>query len=128
MDGVVVRIVDLSPGGVGLLSPHAVTPGRVVDVRAELPTMGDGARPTRLQMTVTSCATHRDADASGAAARVWRIGGTVSTRNDADHDSLVEFSHVLALCSRRSVSAPQPSVTAPVAAESDLREAVGVGG
>jgi hypothetical protein len=79
-------------------------------------------------MTVTSCATHRDADASGAAARVWRIGGTVSTRNDADHDSLVEFSHVLALCSRRSVSAPQPSVTAPVAAESDLREAVGVAG
>lgn len=103
MDSVIVRFVDLSPRGVGLLSPHAVTPGRVVQLRVGLP-MADGrSRETRLRLSVTSCGTSQ---AHGsAAARVWRLGGTVATCNDADRDALVESSVVLAAASHLSGTA-----------------------
>ncbi len=108
MDNVIVRFVDLSPEGVGLLSPHAITPGRTVELRVELP-MSDGRdRETRLRLRVTSCRI-TDAD-RGAEPRVWRIGGAFTVCDDADREALVESADVL-------VARAQLSQTARLLAE-----------
>ena len=115
MDNVIVRFVDLTPRGAGLLSPHAVTPGRVVRLRVGLP-MADGrVRDTRLRLTVTSCAA---ADAAGDPPRVWRIGGTVIPHDEAERDALVESWHVV---TARSQPAETARLLADVAAADPAR-------
>ena len=96
MDNVIVRVVDLTPDGAGLRSPHAVTPGRAVDLLVELPMVDQKKRATRLRLTVTGC--RPDDDES----RSWRIGGTVTARHTGDRDALVEYCHVVAARDRLS--------------------------
>ena len=96
MDNVIVRVVDLTPDGAGLRSPHEVTPGRAVDLLVELPMVDQKKRATRLRLTVTGC--RPDDDDS----RSWRIGGTVTARHTGDRDALVEYCHVVAARARLS--------------------------
>jgi cellulose synthase/poly-beta-1,6-N-acetylglucosamine synthase-like glycosyltransferase len=98
MDNVIVRVVDLTPDGAGLRSPHAVTPGRTVDLFVELPMVDQKMRATRLSLTVSTCRPDDDGP------RSWRIGGTVTTRHTGDHDALVEYCHVVAARARLSES------------------------
>jgi len=94
MDETIVRVVDLTTEGAGLLSPRPMTEGSVVELVAELP-MSDGRlRATRLQLTVTACRPEGDAT------QPWRIGGTVTARHDPDRDALVEYCHVVATRTR----------------------------
>jgi cellulose synthase (UDP-forming) len=127
MDSVIVRLVDLTPEGAGLLSPHAITPGRVVELLAELPTVEQRTRLVRLRLTVTACRADTDTDSGtdGAAPRVWRVGGTLTARHAADHDALVEYCHVVAARSRLAESGRL--LPAPAAA-SELAEPLAVGG
>jgi hypothetical protein len=136
MDNVIVRVVDLTPEGAGLLSPHAVTPGRVVQLLAELPTVERRTRPTRLRLTVTACRPDTGTDkaeagngtgtdtADGGAPRAWRVGGTLTARHAADHDALVEYCHVVAARSRLAESGR----LVPGPAASEQAEPLAVGG
>jgi hypothetical protein len=125
MDNVIVRVVDLTPEGAGLLSPHAVTPGRVVELLAELPTVEQRTRLVRLRLTDTDTDSDSDSGTDAAAPRVWRVGGTLTARHAADHDALVEYCHVVAARSRLAESGrllPGP------AAASELAEPLAVSG
>jgi hypothetical protein len=122
MDNVIVRVVDLTPEGAGLLSPHAVTPGRQVELLAELPSDEWPTRRIRLRLTATSC--RADMDGDNAAPRVWRVGGTLTARHPADRDALVEYCHLVAA---RSFFAERGRVLSGPAA-SELAEPLAVGG
>ena len=128
MDNVIVRFVDLSPHGVGLLSPHAVTPGRVVQLQVDLPQREGGTRESGLRLRVSSC---RLTEADRAAdPRVWRIGGTVTMCDDADRDALVEAAEVLVARSVLSATARLLTELAALEPASDglALEAPGVAG
>jgi hypothetical protein len=96
VDNVTVRFLDLTPDGAGLVSPHAIEPGRTVDLVAELPQLDESTRTTRLRLTVTTC--HPDPEPSVG----WRIGGTVGPREVADREALLEYCHVVAARNRLS--------------------------
>lgn len=98
VDDVIVRVLDLTPDGAGLLSPEAFETGKAIDLIAELPLVNDSARTTRLRLTVTACRPE-PAPAGG-----WRIGGTVVPAEDADRDALLEYCHVVAARKRLSGS------------------------
>jgi hypothetical protein len=98
MDDVVVRFLDLTPDGAGFVSPHAIEPGRTVDLVAELPQLDESSRSTRLRLTVTACRPDPQPSAG------WRIGGTVVPLGAADRHSLLEYCHVIAARNRLSGS------------------------
>jgi cellulose synthase (UDP-forming) len=93
-----VRMVDLTPTGAGLLGPRQMAVGQQVLLVADLP-MADGRpRSARLQLTVASC---RPDSESG---RDWRIGGALVPLTDSDRATLVEYCHVSAARSRLTES------------------------
>ena len=94
VDGVIVRVVDLTTSGAGLVSSHAIEPGREIELTLELPMLDDRTRPTHVMLSVTACGRDRKER------RRWRVGGTLTPRSDRDHDALVEYCHVVAARSR----------------------------
>ena len=96
VDDVTVRFLDLTPDGAGFISPHAIDPGRTVDLVAELPQLDESTRTARLRLTVTAC--HPDPEPSVG----WRLGGTVVPREAADRAVLLEYCHVVAARNRLS--------------------------
>jgi cellulose synthase (UDP-forming) len=98
IDDTIVRIVDLTPSGAGLLSPRSIEAGKLVDLVADLPMVDGGRRPVRLQLTVATC--HLDHESTQG----WRIGGTVVPVRDEDREALVEYCHVVAARSRLTES------------------------
>ena len=98
VDDTMVRIVDLTPTGAGLLSPRSLEIGKLVDLVADLPKVDGGTRPVRLHLTVASC--HFDHQPTHG----WRIGGTVAPVGEHDRQALVEYCHVVAARSRLTES------------------------
>jgi len=98
IDDTIVRVVDLTPSGAGLLSPRGIEVGRLVDLVVDLPTVDRGTVPVRLQLTVATC--HLDPQTTQG----WRIGGTVVPFGDQDREVLVEYCHVVAARSRLAES------------------------
>jgi hypothetical protein len=96
VDNATVRFLDLTPDGAGLISPHAIEPGRTVDLAAELPQLDESTRTARLRLTVTAC--HPDPEPSVG----WRLGGTVVPLEAADRAALLEYCHVVAARNRLS--------------------------
>ena len=94
VDGVIMRVVDLTPKGAGLLSPEAVEPGRRIRLALELPMFDGAVRPSQVTLSVTGC--RRDSESE----RGWRIGGVVTPLSDVDRATLVEYCHVVATRSR----------------------------
>ncbi len=119
IEDTIVRVVDLTPSGAGLLSPRSIDIGKLVDVVADLPMVDGGTRPVRLQLTVTTC--HLDPESTQG----WRIGGAVVPVGNEDREALVEYCHVVAARSRLTesgrllarVEAPDPSTTALLAGD-----------
>ena len=71
IDDDMVRMVDLTPTGAGLLSPRQLAIGQQVLLVTDLP-MADGrARSARLRLTVASCR------ADPESTHDWRIGGAL---------------------------------------------------
>jgi cellulose synthase (UDP-forming) len=133
IEDTIVRVVDLTPSGAGLLSPRSIEIGKLVDVVADLPMVDGGTRPVRLQLTVTTC--HLDPESTQG----WRIGGAVVPVGNEDREALVEYCHVVVAARSRltdsgrllaRVEAPDPSTTAllagdqPPAVGADLVRAV----
>src|SRR6202044_1082543 len=76
VDGSLVRVVDLTPGGAGVIGAAAIGVGTEVGLQLDLPTVSGEVRTVRVRFTVCSC---RPAQALG-----WRIGGTLTPVTEAD--------------------------------------------
>ncbi len=87
VDGTLVRVVDLTPGGAGLVGPRPIEPGSEVGLRMDLPGVDGDIRVVRVGFTVRSC---RATEGSG-----WRMGGTLVPSSEADGESLIEHCHVV---------------------------------
>ena len=87
VDGTLVRVVDLTPGGAGLLGPRPIEAGTEVGLRMDLPGVDGNIRVVRVGFTVRSC---RASEGSG-----WRMGGTLVPSSEADGESLIEHCHVV---------------------------------
>ncbi len=90
----IVRVFDLTPVGVGLLSSKRIETGSDVDLLVDLPMVDGALRPVRLQLTARTC--HRDPQWANG----WRIGGTVVAPGDQDREALLEYCHIVAARSR----------------------------
>ena len=86
----IVRVVDPTTGGVGLVSPVPIERGAHAELHLELPLVDGRIQSTHLRLTVTEC--RPDPAASGR----WRIGGTVTPLANSDRTALVEYCHVVA--------------------------------
>jgi cellulose synthase (UDP-forming) len=87
VEGTLVRVVDLTPGGAGLVGPHALEVGAEVGLRLDLPTVVGEMREVRVCFTVCSS---RAAPDGG-----WRMGGTLAPVAEADGEALIEHCHVV---------------------------------
>jgi cellulose synthase (UDP-forming) len=96
--GEIVQIVDLTPGGAGLIAPHALSLGQELELVAQLPDFNGGTHPVRLCLTVSTCCT------DGAGLDRWRVGGTITPVGREDHDQLVAYCHVGAARTRLAES------------------------
>ncbi len=115
VDGVIVRVVDLSTNGAGLVGPKAIEVGRELELTIDLTMLDGRTRPTHLALSVTAC--HPDP----GSAQGWRVGGTVTPRSDGDRAALVEYCHVVATRSRLVASGrlTTGARTAPVTVPQD---------
>jgi cellulose synthase (UDP-forming) len=120
VDGVIVRVVDLTTGGAGLVSSQPIEPGRAIDLTLELPMLDGRTTPTRLVLSVTGCRPDQQPE------RGWRVGGTIRPRSDGDRDALVEYCHVVATRSRLvadgRLQGGRPAVV-PVPAQQQAKQA-----
>jgi hypothetical protein len=96
IEGTVMRVVDLTPGGAGVLGPHPIPVGSEVELRLDLPTVAGDLRPARMAYTIWSC---RPAGPSR-----WRMGGTLAARTAADAEALIEHAHVVSSRQRLAAS------------------------
>jgi cellulose synthase (UDP-forming) len=110
LNGTLVRVADLTPGGVGVIGPAPIETGAEVGLHLDLPTVDGGVREVRVQFTVCSC---REAPGLG-----WRMGGTLTPLTEADGETLIEHCHVVSSRARLTGSGrlapggPVPSVRA----------------
>ena len=87
IDRSVVRVVDLTPAGAGVISAHRMDVGAEVELQLELPTVDGGVHTVRVCLTVRSCRPEQDAG--------WRIGGTLVALTAKDGEALIEHCHVV---------------------------------
>jgi cellulose synthase (UDP-forming) len=87
IDGSLVRVVDLTPGGAGVIGPGAIEVGTEVGLHLDLPTVAGDVRAVRVRFTICSC---RPAKGLG-----WRMGGTLTPMTEADGEALIEHCHVV---------------------------------
>jgi hypothetical protein len=87
-------VLDLTTGGVGLISPVAIDRGAEAELTLDLRLVDGRTQSTHLVLTVTECRS------DGEASDRWRIGGTVTPRTDIDRTALVEDCHVVATRAR----------------------------
>ena len=108
VDGTLVRVVDLTSGGAGVIGPRPIEVGREVGLRMDLPTVSGPVREVRVKFAVSSC--------RRAAERGWRMGGTLTAVTDEDAEVLIEHCHVVTSRTRLTESgrlAPPPPVGVP---------------
>ena len=98
IDDIIVRVVDLTPAGVGMLSPRGIDFGQQVHLGVDLLMIDGGTRPVRLRLTVATC--HLDPESR----RTWRIGGTIVPVGNSDRETLVEYCNITAARSRLAES------------------------
>jgi cellulose synthase (UDP-forming) len=82
-----VRVVDLSPSGAGVIGPAPLELGSEVGLRLDLPTLNGDIRSTEVRFAVHSC---RHADGLG-----WRMGGSITPLTESDDEVLIEHCHLV---------------------------------
>lgn len=87
VDGSLVRVVDLTPGGAGVIGPAAIEVGTEVGLHLDLLPVSGDVRTVRVRFTICSC---RPAKGLG-----WRMGGTLTPVTEADGEALIEHCHVV---------------------------------
>jgi cellulose synthase (UDP-forming) len=86
VDDTLVRAVDLTAGGAGVIGPVCIEVGTEVGLRLELPSVSGEVRDVRVRFTIASS---RPAEGLG-----WRMGGTLTPVTEADGEALIEHCHV----------------------------------
>ncbi len=87
VDGMLVRVVDLTAGGAGVIGSRPLAVGEEVALRLGLPSVDGDMRDVQVKFSV--CST-RNANGLG-----WRMGGTLTPMSAADGDALIEHCHVV---------------------------------
>jgi len=87
-DGEMVKVVDLSPEGAGVILAHPAEPGSRLDVHVRLPGPGAQERTVRLPLEVRS---------SRPAGDAYRAGGVFVDLAPRDRALLVHYCYVVAL-------------------------------
>jgi cellulose synthase (UDP-forming) len=87
VNGTLVRVVDLTPGGAGLIAPGPVEVGSDLVLHLDLTDVHGDPHGVEVTFTVRSC---RPAPDLG-----WRMGGTLTPASDADGERLIEHCHVV---------------------------------
>jgi cellulose synthase (UDP-forming) len=87
MRGALVRVVDLTPGGAGVIAPTPLEVGTVTDLHLDLVGVDGRLTPVGVHYTICSC---RQADGMG-----WRLGGELTPLTEADGEALIEHCHVV---------------------------------
>ena len=87
VDGMVVRVVDLTAGGAGVIGSRPLAVGEEVALRLGLPSVDGDIRDVQVRFSVCSS---RRADGLG-----WRMGGTLTPATRADGEALIEHCHVV---------------------------------
>ena len=119
MDRGLVRVVDLTPGGAGVIGPAPLEVGAMERLHLDLPMVDGAVRGADVRFTVRSC---RSTDGRG-----WRMGGTIVPETDSDAEILVEHCHVVSSRSRLTAAGrllppagppeewaqPEPAFSAP---------------
>jgi len=109
VDGTMVRVVDLTPGGAGLIAPDRTAVGTELNLHLDLPDVEGLNHQVRLRFTVCSV---RPVPRLG-----WRMGGTLTPLTEADGEALIEHCHVVSTRSRLTEAGrltPGPAVTPAV--------------
>ena len=87
MRGALVRVVDLTPGGAGVIGPTPLDVGTEADLHLDLIGVDGRLRFVAVRFTVCSC---RQAEGLG-----WRLGGELTPVTEADGEALIEHCHVV---------------------------------
>lgn len=82
LNDAIVRLVDLTPTGAGIIGPVPMEPGSQTGLQLDLPLSGGTVRSMRLRFTVASCQ-----EVSG---RSWRMGGSLDVTSEADREALID--------------------------------------
>ena len=82
-----VRVVDLTPGGAGIIAPGPIEVGSEVKLHLDLTDVRGDVHGVELRFTVRSC---RPAPDLG-----WRMGGTLTPVRELDGERLIEHCHVV---------------------------------
>jgi hypothetical protein len=96
VNGALVRVVDLTPGGAGVVGAAPIEVGSEVEIHLDLPDIGGEVRGIRVAFTICSC---RPAEGLG-----WRMGGTLRPLGQADGEALIEHCHVVSARARLTES------------------------
>ncbi len=87
VNGGLVRVVDLTPGGAGIIAPEPVEVGGVLELHLDLSDVHGDVHGVEVNVTVRSC---RPAPDFG-----WRLGGTLTPASETDGERLIEHCHVV---------------------------------
>ncbi len=96
LNGALVRIVDLTAGGAGVIGAVPIDVGSEVGLQLDLPGVDGGVHTVRVRYTICSS---RPADGHG-----WRMGGTITPVSEADGEALIEHCHVVSSRTRLTES------------------------
>jgi cellulose synthase (UDP-forming) len=87
IDDTVVRVVDLTPGGAGIIGPRALEVGAEIPLHLSLPTIDGDMGDVGLLFAICSTRPARDGG--------WRMGGTLTPLTEGDGEALIEHCHVV---------------------------------
>ena len=104
-----VRLVDLTTQGVGVLAPFAVEQGSTMKLLTRVPDADGNLRSLDMDVEVRSCRPEAEGQ--------YRIGGTLDVRDSAERSLLIEYCYVVLPQQRLANSAEPAEITAQV----DLR-------
>jgi hypothetical protein len=96
VNGALVRVVDLTPAGAGVVGSAPIEVGSEVQLHLDLPGIGGESRGINVPFTICSC---RPAEGLG-----WRMGGTLRPLGQADLEALIEHCHVVSARARLTES------------------------
>jgi hypothetical protein len=96
VNGTLVRVVDLTAGGAGVIGAAPIEVGSEVSLHLDLPGVNGDIRGIRVAFTICSS---RPADGLG-----WRMGGTLTPMTEADGEALIEHCHVVSSRTRLTES------------------------
>jgi hypothetical protein len=116
VDRSLVRVVDLTPGGAGIIAPGPIEVGSEVRLHVDLPDVHGETHGVELRFTVRSS---RPAPDLG-----WRMGGTLAPVGEIDGERLIEHCHVVTTRARLVAAgqlAPEDADRTAVPASESLR-------